>query len=205
MNPALKSVPRGDAPTRVLRFLWASRSEWSGREIARKVGLSAPSCHEALKELDARGMVLLRRVSNVHLYKLNPESYFVQSMYTPFFEAEAAMPGKIEAAVKKELAVSEGGVLSLVIFGSRARGAGRPGSDLDLLVVLSRREKASGMEERLERLREQLSRRFNLPLFPYVQTLLELKVKQRRKLPLIGRILAEGRAIYGKDVKELLS
>ena len=54
--------------------------------------MSAPACHEALKKLDARGFVQFRRVSNVHLYKINPENYLVENVFTRLFEAEAAMP-----------------------------------------------------------------------------------------------------------------
>lgn len=191
---------------RVLRFLWTSRAEWSGREIARKVGLSAPACHATLKVLDARGLVHFRRVSNVHLYKLNPESYLVEKVFGPFFEAEAAMPAQLEATITKALArpaASE--VVSLVLFGSYARGTKlRETSDLDLLVVVPSKDDLDALGPKLERLKEALFRRFHLPLSPYVQTLAELRQKHERKLPLIGEILKDGRAIYGRDVKELL-
>lgn len=199
-------LPEEDAQSSVLRFLWRSRTEWSGREIARKVGLSAPSCHEILKKLDARGLVLLRRVSNVHLYQINPENYLVQNVYARLFEAEAAMPQQVEAAVRKALAEpAESGVVSLVLFGSMARGTAGLGSDLDLLVVIASKERLKALEPRVEILRDLLFKRFNIPLAPYIQTLSELRHKHAQKLPLIGEILKEGRTIYGKDVKELLS
>ncbi len=192
-----------DAKARVLRFLWSSRAEWSGREIARRVGLSAPACHATLKRLDARGLVHLRRVSNVHLYKINPESYLIHDVFGPFFEAEAAMPQRMEAAITKALKPE---VVSLVLFGSMARGTRiGAGSDLDLLVVLPSTGSLKDLEPKLERLKDALFRRFHVPLSPYIQTLPELRRKHHRKLPLIGEILKEGRTIYGKDVKELLA
>ena len=196
-----------DAQSRVLRFLWRSRTEWSGREIARKVGLSAPSCHETLKKLDARGLVELRRVSNVHLYKINSENYLIEDVFGPFFEAEAAMPKQMEATITKALTrPAKPEVVSLVLFGSMARGTKiRASSDLDLLVVLPSKDSLKSLEPKLEQLKEALFRRFHVPLSPYVQTLPELRRKHHRKLPLIGEILKDGRTIYGKDVKELLA
>ena len=196
-----------DAQSRVLRFLWRSRTEWSGREIARKVGLSAPSCHETLKKLDARGLVELRRVSNVHLYKINSENYLIEDVFGPFFEAEAAMPKQMEATITKALTrPAKTKVVSLVLFGSMARGTKiRASSDLDLLVVLPSKDSLKSLEPKLEQLKEALFRRFHVPLSPYVQTLPELRRKHHRKLPLIGEILKDGRTIYGKDVKELLA
>ena len=195
-----------DSPTRILRFLWRSRAEWSGREIARKVGLSAPACHESLKKLDARGLVQLRRVSNVHLYKINPENYLVQNVFARLFETEASLPKQVAAVVRKSLLVSpDCGIISIVLFGSMARGTERLGSDLDLLVVLAAKEGQKALEPRVERLRAMLFKRFSVPLSPYIQTLPELRRKHERKLPLIREILKDGQTIYGKAIGELLS
>lgn len=201
-----RALMREDAEVSVLRFLWASRAEWSGREIARKVGLSAPACHAALKGLDSRGLAHFRRVSNLHLYRINPENYLVRSAFTPLFEAEAAMPKAIEAAITGTLTrPAKPAVTALVLFGSRTRVAeARPTSDLDLMVVLASKEDLAVLEAKLERLKESLFRRFHVPLSPYVQTLSELREKHRRKLPLVGEILKDGRTIYGMDLKEML-
>lgn len=196
--------PEGSS-SRVLRFLWSSKAEWSGREIARKVGLSAPGCHAALKRLAARGLVHFRRVSNVHLYKINPDSYMVQKMFARLFEAEAAMGKEIDSAIRAALAPAKADVVSVVLFGSRARGTEKLGSDLDLLIVTSSKEGGGRLEPRLEKLRQVLFRRFNVSLAPYVQTLSELKRKHARGLPLVEEILKDGRALYGKPLKELLT
>jgi predicted nucleotidyltransferase len=199
------TIPHEDAPARVLRFLWKSRAEWSGREIARKVGLSAPSCHEALKKLDACGLVLLRRVSNMHLYMINSDSYLVKNAFIPAFEAQEAMPDQINTLIKKTLAGSpKDGILAIAIFGSMARKTARLESDLDVLIVLQGKENMKRLEPRIENLRALLFRRFNLSLSPYVQTVSELRQKHERKLPLIQEILKDGHLIFGKDLKELL-
>ncbi|MEK7857578.1 MAG: nucleotidyltransferase domain-containing protein [Elusimicrobiota bacterium] len=195
-----------DAQSRVLRFLWRSQGEWSGREIARKIGLSAPACHETLKKLDARGLVLLRRVSNVHLYKINPDNYLIRNVFALLFKAEAAMPKQLEAVVRRSLVDSRGSdILAIVLFGSMARGTEQLGSDLDLLVVIPAKEGLEALEPRVERLSALLFKRFNVPLSHYIQTLPELLRKHHQKLPLIREILKDGRTIYGKDIKELLS
>ena len=200
------SILHEDAQTRVLRFLWRSRAEWSGREIARKVGLSAPACHETLKKLDVRGLVELRRVSNLHLYKINSENYFVQNIFALQFKAETAMPKQIAVAVKRSLVASpKSDIVSIALFGSMARGTERLGSDLDLLIVVPAKESVKALEPRVERLRALLFKRFNMPLSPYIQTLSELRGKHHRKLPLIREILKEGRTIFGQDIKELLA
>lgn len=193
-----------DPASRILKFLWRSRTDWSGREIARQVGLSAPACHATLKKLDAQGLVHLRRVSNVHLYKINHENYFVRNVFARRFGAEDALPREVAVAAKRAL-VGGSPILCIAVFGSMARGTAELGSDLDLLVVLPAKTGLRDLEPRIGRLRGILFERFSVPLSPYIQTLAELRRKHHARLPLIQEILKEGRTIYGKDLGELLA
>jgi len=208
MTPKLSalSVLNQKSQALVLRFLWKSRSEWSGREISRQTGLSAPACHQALKQLDARGLALFRRVSNVHLYKINSDNYLVEHVFAPLFETEAALPGQVLKTIKGFMAAYPGNkkLLSAVVFGSMATGRERLNSDLDLLVVTSDTASAGELEQRIQDLRTLVYRKFSIPLSPYIQPLAEIRAKLKKKLPLILRILEEGQGIYGKDLKELL-
>lgn len=193
------------SPALILRFLWKSRAEWSGREIARQTGLSAPACHQALKQLDARGLALFRRVSNVHLYKINSDNYLVEHVFAPLFKTEAALPDQILKTIKQFLAVVHGHkILSAAIFGSMATGRERLNSDLDLLIVTRDAASAKETEQRIQELRILIYKKFSIPLSPYIQPLVDLKAKYKNKLPLILRILKEGQCLYGKDLKELL-
>lgn len=208
MTPKLSalSVLNQKSQALVLRFLWKSRSEWSGREISRQTGLSAPACHQALKQLDARGLALFRRVSNVHLYKINSDNYLVEHVFAPLFETEAALPGQVLKIIKGFLAAypENKKLLSAVVFGSMATGRERLSSDMDLLVVTSDAASAGELEQRIQDLRTLVYRKFSIPLSPYIQPLAEIRAKLKKKLPLILRILEEGQSIYGKDIKELL-
>ena len=116
------------------------------------------------------------------------------------------MPKKVAALVTKSLVDSaKTDILSIVLFGSMARGTEQLGSDLDILVVLPTKKGVKALELRIENLRESLFKRFSVPLSPYVQTLSELRHKHQQKLPLIREILKDGQTIFGKEIKELLS
>ncbi len=208
MTPKLSalSILNQKSPALVLRFLWKSRAEWSGREISRQTGISAPTCHQALKQLNARGLALFRRVSNVHLYKINSDNYLVEHVFAPLFETEAALPGQVRKTIKKFLADYPGNkkLLSAVVFGSMATGRENLNSDLDLLVVTRDEATAKEIDWRIQELRTLVYKKFSIPLSPYIQSLAEIKTKHEKKLPLILRILKEGQTLYGKDLKELL-
>jgi predicted nucleotidyltransferase len=141
----------------------------------------------------------------VHLYKINPENYLVRNVFARLFEAEADMPKQVAALINKVIVDSpKPDIISIVLFGSMARGTERLGSDMDVLIVLTAKECLKTVEPRVERLRDLLFRRFSIPLSPYIQTLRELRHKYDRKLPLVLGIMKERPTIYGKDIKELL-
>jgi len=199
-------VLESQAQVRILRHLWKTKGEWSGREIARRVDLSATHCHLTLKELEARGLVFLRPVSKVHLYRINDDNYMVRRVFLPFFEAEKAIPGEIDKLIKKTLLEKSSiKILSLVLFGSMARQTERLTSDLDLLVVVPSKAAKIVLEPHLDNLGSLLARQFGIPFSPYVLTLAEIREKHHRKLPVIENILKQGRCLFGKPLKELLS
>ncbi|MFH1725081.1 MAG: winged helix-turn-helix domain-containing protein [Elusimicrobiota bacterium] len=206
-KPLVSELFSRESEIRVLRFLWQSRTDWSGREIARKVGLSPPACHDALKRLYARGLVHFRRVSHVHLYKINPESYLVERVFAPLFQAEGEIEEEVTRLTKETLVTpaTRRSILSIILFGSRARGEEKAGSDLDLLVVVVDGKGAKAVEPFVEKLRSALFKKFNIPLSPYVQTLAEIRKKRGRKLPLTDSILQEGKLVYGREFEELVS
>ena len=209
MTPKLSplSILNRKSQAAVLRFLWKSRAEWGGREIARQTGLSAPSCHQALKQLDATGLLLFRRVSNAHLYKINSENYLVDKVFTPLFEAEAAMPGQLIRTIKEFLAKGSGPeeLLCAAVFGSMATGREKLNSDMDLLLVTTTAAAAAALETRIQDLRKLIYKKFSIPLSPYIQPLAELRAKYKKKLPLVLKMLAENKPIYGKPLQELLA
>ena len=178
-----------------------------GREISRRVGLSASTCHEALKNLHDRGVVLFRRVSNVHLYQINPDNFLVNMVYAPFFKAEEEVPKKLLELITHTLTKGPRAdrIVSLILFGSRARGTASLNSDLDLMLLVPDKPSLKAVEPDIDKLRQLLAQKFSISLSPYLQTLAELKHKHAEKLPLISEILKEGQRLYGKELKELLS
>ena len=124
------SVLNRRSQTAVLRFLWKSRVEWGGREIARQTGLSAPACNQALKLLAAAGLVLFRRVSNSHLYKINSDNYLLDKVFAPLFQAEAALLRReCNAAGLNAVHCAISAADALTVFHAGVRSAGEAHHD----------------------------------------------------------------------------
>ena len=105
---------------------------FSGREIAREVGLSSSNCARALRELSATMVVEARPVGNAIAYSLaETDAPLVQSL-RGLFMAEQGRREQLVRALAKRIP----GLVSLVLFGSEARGEARATSDVDLLIIV---------------------------------------------------------------------
>ena len=103
----------------------------------------------------------------------------VRRVFSPFFEAEKAIPGEIEKLIKKTLVEksSSNEILSLVYL-EMARQTERLSSDLDLLVVVIKAAK-TGLEPNLDDLGSLLAT-IQHSFSPYVQTLAGDKEKHHK-------------------------
>lgn len=96
------------------------RREAHGRDLASDLGASPGAIARALDRMEKRGLVASRWVGRTRLYR-------------PAVEDRRL----IEDARRRIMAVDGVPVLAVLPFGSRARGEGREGSDLDLVVVVA--------------------------------------------------------------------
>jgi uncharacterized protein len=85
-------------------------------------------------------------------------------------------------------AFQDAGVRVAYLFGSRASGQSRSGSDVDIAVLFDR---PTSLLER-ERLRDRLSRALDVPD-------VDLLVLDEARLELRGRVVQEGRPIFSAD------
>jgi predicted nucleotidyltransferase len=152
--------------------------------------------HVTLGELVDAGVLESERVGTLHLFRVREGNLWVERVLAPVFEAEA----RIEDRLWRDLAQAAGaGLQSMVLFGSRARDDSRPGSDLDLLVVVA--DGASVDDVRYALLETGLQ--YGLSAEATMVPMCELPRWARRSRGLWENILAEGVAIAGFDLGEL--
>jgi predicted nucleotidyltransferase len=107
----------------------------------------------------------VERGSVEHRYRLNFKHHLVVHGLRALFEAERGM---VKALAQELRSLLEGRVVSAGIFGSFAQGNAKPGSDIDLLVIvetLRERERVSALlSDELPKLTE----RYGLPIQPVI-------------------------------------
>jgi predicted nucleotidyltransferase len=151
---------------KLLRALFALPFEVgsSGRDLARRAGVSHPRANEVLAELAEQGLVLVQRLPRTDLYRLNRRHALVEPL-TKLFQLEPKLKFELLSLVARELKARNLPVKEARIFGSAARGAMGPSSDVDLALVTSRESVAaveSAAQEIAEKARERFGTRLNV-------------------------------------------
>lgn len=84
---------------RVLRFLCRRGGEWTGRQVARELGMNPVTAHAALRELHRATVVDLRKAGNSFLYSLRDDHYLVRETLRPLFQKERKVNRWVRGAV----------------------------------------------------------------------------------------------------------
>lgn len=186
---------------RILRFLVKSQAQMNGREIAKSVGLSHVKAHTALRDLTRHGIVNMRSVGSALVYWLNEEHFLVKEIIRPVFEREGqAFEHVVRLILKK--AVS-GRPLSVILFGSFAKGTAEPDSDIDVVVVYRHSKDKSSMTRELSESQKEITALLGNQLSCVPLTIDEFKRKLKSGNPFVRDVIHNGKVIYGKNISEL--
>jgi predicted nucleotidyltransferase len=186
---------------RLLRALLPLNRPVSGREAARLAGLSHRVI-TAVDELAALGIVIRREAAGQHLYSFNGD-HVLAGAIQQVFAAEERRSSLILARIRS--AAAETGALYAGVFGSAARKEDRPGSDLDVFMVMEHddaRERSGGA---LVRALEALQAEYGVRASPVVLVLAEARRQAREDAPLLRDVLRDARRVHGRPLEELLN
>lgn len=194
------------AKIRILRALLPLTSPVSGAELRSLSGVrSAGGMWTALGELTELGL-LQRDVSRrIRFFRINRDHDLVEPLRA-LFDAESRRLAGLREALEGILrggAVREH-TLSIIVFGSNARGDARPGSDLDLLVVTQTGPQVERVLEVLIDAIPTVQHRFGLRLSPLVLEKARVQERYRDGDPLMQNVLSDGRTLYGTHFHEMV-
>ena len=149
---------------RLLRALFALPPDMgrSGRDLARRADVSHPRANQVLAGLAQQGLVAVQRLPRTDLYRLNQHHVLAEPL-GKLFELEPELKFELLSLVARELEARQLPVREARIFGSAARGAMTPGSDVDLALVTSR-ESMEAVEAAAQEIAETARERFGTRL-----------------------------------------
>lgn len=177
---------------RVLRYLSRSpRMEHALRDIARALSVGPSSARVALLALADQGLLESRRLGNSDGYRLR--SGKVRRLVESVFRAEDELERQMEETMRR---IAPPGV-TVLLFGSAARAAQTPRSDLDLLVVAADGAQAALAAERLRDALDDVG-----PLRPRFVSLDARGAKRKRREPWLQNARTEGRLLSGPPLDQ---
>lgn len=189
LDTPLDSLLETGTHVRVLRALARLPQGFpaSGREIARRAGVSHTTAGRVLRSLEEQRVVHLQRAGRADLYLLNDEHVLVPQVRA-LFEREGGIRSQLIAYLRKELPRRIGRAEGAFLFGSAGRDDTHPGSDIDVGVVAPERS-AVEIEPALAALSNAVRDRFGSELNVLVAP---SGRKGRRRPRLWERIEADG-------------
>lgn len=186
----------------ILRILYRG-TELTGREISRKADLSPRAAQQALQELYTTGVIHRKAVGASYLFSLNRSRYVVENILSPLFESEQGLGAAMINELRK--ALPNKGIVSIIMFGSVARGESKQGSDLDIIIVLENsldvRKITAGVQDKGGK----FLAKFGMILSPHVIRHRDFISRFDKKDKLIRNVIKEGRVIFGKHFEEVLA
>lgn len=184
---------------KILRYLALHGDEFSGRHIAKFVGVSPWQCHKVMDELYREGVLNMRRVGNTHLYSIRRKNYLVEKAILPLFKAESDITQRLAADL---LRIMGKNIVSLIMYGSVSRQTARPRSDIDIAAVT--RKKDPELASKIMKHNDFFLDRYGNSLAPYIVSKEDFRKRHKNGDALIANIVADGIVLAGKTIGELL-
>lgn len=190
----LDDILSSRAKIAVLRAVCGSGVPLSGREIARRAHIDPGHASRVLRELTASGVLLSRDMGGVCAYELDHLDSPLTQRVRDLFAGERE---RYSEAID-ELKTPGPGVLSVVLFGSEARGEAKPGSDTDLLIVVER--KTEQVEAMVSEACLRIAERHVLALSWHIADLADLQRWEKTSNPFWRAVLTEGVRLTGQSL-----
>jgi len=163
---------------RVLRLFARTRGSYSGREVARLIGFSHNPTIQALKELEAQGLLKRRSIGASHEYTLNEDHLLVSGVLLDAFEKERDALLEIASIFEEQIGR---GFEEAVIFGSVARGEERLDSDVDILIIIKDKADKEALEDRVSEATNLAMAASGNPVSPILVTRSEYEKRKKAK------------------------
>lgn len=201
LDKSLNGIFGQSSKVKILRFLVKSQAQLNGREIAKNVGLSHVKAHTALKDLTKQGVVNMRSVGSSLVYWLNEEHFLVKEIIRPAFEKEDGVFEHVARLILKEISLPK--PLSIVLFGSFAKGNASADSDIDVVVIYPHSKNKPVISKELSEAEKKITALFGNHLSSVPLSIDGFQNKLKKKDNFINEIIRTGKVIYGKSITEL--
>jgi predicted nucleotidyltransferase len=183
-----------------LRFLCGFPGGLGIRELSRRIGVSEPNLAAVLKDLARQGVLRSSRHGTSLVFSLNRGHYLASAVIIPLFEQERKALDELAAFITRQLKTK---FISMILFGSAARGDESIGSDLDIAFIVSDLAVKEAIEKELEDIGIKTLEKFGNFVSPYIIIKSDFIKRHSAGDSLIRNIAKEGKVLGGCLISEL--
>ena len=177
----------------VLRVLHGVSVPLNASQLAARTGLTRPAVASALTSLAAMGIARSSPAGRATVHWLSRDNVYVANLIDPLFKAERNVPDDLI----DDLARSFQAAVSVVLFGSYARGDQTPSSDVDVILVAGDATSKTALELAAADHAVEFRTRFGASLSYLVYTHEEAAALSATSPELAGSIRREGVTVSG--------
>lgn len=150
---------------------------------ARRAGISLNAAHTYLTEMQRKGILSRKEIGRTHLYMLNQGSFLARHLKILLSLDELNESGIVEEIRKRNYSV-----ISIILYGSVARGDDDEKSDIDILVIARKKQRLGGLA--VKSLKRQVS------IEQYTPS--EWRATAKTDKIFYDKVIVDGIALYGE-------
>lgn len=170
--------------------------EFNITELARDIDINKGILSRLIENLEKENIIIVKRKGKIKLFGINKKNEFIKNVIIPLFEKEENFFDLFLKNIIKK--IKHKNIISIALYGSVAIGKAKLTSDVDILVVVSKKTKE--LEYKLNKLREDFLDK-DILLRIDLMSLNEWKRLKRIKEPLIKNILKNHKILWGEKLK----
>ncbi|MDY6768788.1 MAG: nucleotidyltransferase domain-containing protein [Candidatus Nanohaloarchaea archaeon] len=169
-------------------------SQYTVTEIVEQSGVSKPTVIDFVDLLSRVGIVEKQRKGNAYLISLNEENDYIPHLRS-ILKLDAEPLREAAAELAESIVEEAEAVVSVVLYGSVARGAPTVDSDIDVLVIVDDSSVRSTVEGVVKTFQEEKGLRFS----PLVMELDEVEERAESGDSFVRRVVEDGNVLYGEE------
>ncbi|OGQ07505.1 MAG: hypothetical protein A3G32_01090 [Deltaproteobacteria bacterium RIFCSPLOWO2_12_FULL_40_28] len=186
---------------RVFKTLRLHPEGLTGRTLGVLVKTSSFKINGVVRFLVALGVITQTVVGRAHLYRLNEHHILIQDVINYLIDYETNLLNKLGETIMDQLPRKP---LSIILYGSIARGDEAPLSDVDLLLIYKDNAKP-GLISQTAPMIEWINRNYGNTASIRQVFISEFQKPEPEHKTLIRNIIKEGKSIAGLTITEILN
>ncbi|TET91704.1 MAG: hypothetical protein E3J35_01310 [Methanomassiliicoccales archaeon] len=187
----LENIIGAKSKVKILReMMQTDDREYCLEDLVKATGQSFGTVHPSLNSLVDSRMVLVRKIGKSKLYRVNRRHILYEKIKELMLEERNRF---ITIAKEFSDGLKKRNIKNIILFGSVARGDFGEKSDIDLLVIYSRRKPQEDVDTHVGTLLD----KYDVAIVPVFLSVSEARNRLRKSDQFMLNALEEGKVLYG--------